>query len=77
MQQRTLPTDASGNQKPSAQRNVTDSDSHIVKRGEGWITSGYEGWNRTTGMGADGHQPQQPQAAQGNGAEGLRGNKRG
>jgi transposase len=37
MPQRTLPTDAAGNPKPSAQRNFTDPDSHILKGGDGWI----------------------------------------
>jgi hypothetical protein len=37
MPQRTLPTNAAGNPKPSAQRNFTDPDSHILKGGEGWI----------------------------------------
>ncbi|MFM9088383.1 MAG: IS1182 family transposase [Cyanobium sp.] len=37
MPQRTLPTDAAGSPKPSAQRNFTDPDSHILKGGDGWI----------------------------------------
>jgi transposase len=37
MPQRTLPTDAAGNPKPSAQRNFTDPDSHILKGSDGWI----------------------------------------
>jgi transposase len=37
MPARTLPTDAAGNPKPSAQRNFTDPDSHILKGGDGWI----------------------------------------
>jgi transposase len=37
MPQRTLPTDAVGNPKPSAQRNFTDPDSHILKGSEGWM----------------------------------------
>ena len=37
MPARTLPTDAAGNPKPNAQRNVTDPDSHILKVGDGWI----------------------------------------
>jgi len=37
MPQRTLPTDAAGNPKPSAQRNFTDPDSHILKASDGWI----------------------------------------
>ena len=37
MPQRTLPTDATGKPKPSAQRNFTDPDSYILKGGDGWI----------------------------------------
>jgi transposase len=37
MPARTLPSDATGNPKPSAQRNFTDPDSHILKGGDGWI----------------------------------------
>ena len=37
MPARTLPTDAAGNPRPSAQRNFTDPDSHILKGGDGWI----------------------------------------
>jgi transposase len=37
MPQRTLPTDAAGTPKPQAQRNFTDSDSHILKGSDGWI----------------------------------------
>ena len=37
MPARTLPTNAAGNPKPSAQRNFTDPDSHILKGGDGWI----------------------------------------
>jgi len=37
MPQRRLPTDAAGHPKPSAQRNFTDPDSHILKGGDGWI----------------------------------------
>jgi transposase len=37
MPQRTLPTDAAGNPKPQAQRNFTDTDSHILKGSDGWI----------------------------------------
>ena len=37
MPQRTLPTDAAGKPKPSAQRNFTDPDSHILKGSDGWI----------------------------------------
>lgn len=35
MPQRTLPTDAAGNPNPSAQRNFTDLDSHILKGSDG------------------------------------------
>jgi hypothetical protein len=34
---RQLPTDAAGIPRPSAQRNFTDPDSHILKGSEGWI----------------------------------------
>lgn len=34
---RQLPTDAAGMPRPSAQRNFTDPDSHILKGSEGWI----------------------------------------
>jgi transposase len=37
MPHRQLPTDAAGNPKPEAQRNFTDSDSHIFKGSDGWI----------------------------------------
>ena len=37
MPQRALPTDAASNPKPSAQRNFTDPDSHILKGNDGWI----------------------------------------
>jgi transposase len=37
MPQRQLPSDTSGNPKPQAQRNFTDSDSHILKGADGWI----------------------------------------
>jgi hypothetical protein len=37
MPQRRLPTDATGNPKPQAQRNFTDPDSHILKGADGWI----------------------------------------
>jgi transposase len=37
MPQRTLPTDAAGKPKPSAQRNFSDPDSHILKGSDGWI----------------------------------------
>lgn len=35
--QRTLPTDEAGNPNPSAQRNFTDPDSHILKGSDGWM----------------------------------------
>ncbi len=37
MPARTLPSDAAGNPRPSAQRNLTDPDSHILKGSDGWI----------------------------------------
>ena len=37
MPQRQLPSDTSGKPKPQAQRNFTDSDSHIFKGADGWI----------------------------------------
>jgi hypothetical protein len=37
MPQRTLPSDAAGNPKPQAQRNLTDPDCHILKGSDGWI----------------------------------------
>jgi transposase len=37
MPQRTLPTDSAGNPRPSAQRNFSDPDSHILKGSDGWI----------------------------------------
>ena len=37
MPQRTLPTDAAGHPKPSAQRNFTDPNSHILKGADGWL----------------------------------------
>ncbi len=37
MPQRMLPTDAAGNPRPSAQRNFTDPDSHILKGSDLWI----------------------------------------
>ena len=37
MPQRTLPTDAAGNPNPSAQRNFTAPDSHILKGADGWM----------------------------------------
>jgi len=49
MPQRTLPTDAAGSPKPSAQRNFTDPDSHILKGGDGWI----QGYNAQAAVDAD------------------------
>jgi hypothetical protein len=49
MPRRTLPTDAAGNPKPSAQRNFTDPDSHILKGGDGWI----QGYNAQAAVDAD------------------------
>jgi hypothetical protein len=37
MPARTLPSNTAGNPRPSAQRNFTDPDSHILKGGDGWI----------------------------------------
>ena len=37
MPSRNLPTTAAGDPKANAQRNFTDSDSHILKGGDGWI----------------------------------------
>ena len=37
MPKRTPPTDAARNPRPSAPRNFTDPDSHILKGGDGWI----------------------------------------
>ena len=49
MPQRMLPTDATGNPKPTAQRNFTDSDSHILKGADGWI----QGYNAQAAVDAD------------------------
>ena len=49
MPQRTLPTDAAGNPKPSAQRNFTDPDSHILKGSDGWI----QGYNAQAAVDGD------------------------
>jgi transposase len=49
MPQRTLPTDAAGHPKASAQRNFTDPDSHILKGGEGWI----QGYNAQAAVDGD------------------------
>jgi transposase len=47
--QRTLPTDAAGSPRPSAQRNFTDPDSHILKGGGGWI----QGYNAQAAVDGD------------------------
>ncbi|MCP9883125.1 IS1182 family transposase [Cyanobium sp. Alchichica 3B3-8F6] len=57
MPQRTLPTDAAGNPKPTAQRNhrcaegfaYTDPDSHILKGADGWI----QGYNAQAAVDGD------------------------
>ena len=49
MPQRTLPTDAAGHPKASAQRNFTDPDSHILKGGDGWI----QGYNAQAAVDGD------------------------
>jgi len=49
MPQRTLPTDAAGNPQPSAQRNFTDPDSHILKGADGWI----QGYNCQAAVDSD------------------------
>jgi len=49
MPQRMLPTDAAGNPKPSAQRNFTDPDSHILKGSDGWI----QGYNAQAAVDGD------------------------
>lgn len=49
MPQRTLPTDAAGHPKASAQRNFTDPDSHILKGGESWI----QGYNAQAAVDGD------------------------
>jgi hypothetical protein len=49
MPQRMLPTDATGNPKPTAQRNFTDSDSHTLKGADGWI----QGYNAQAAVDAD------------------------
>lgn len=49
MPHRQLPTDAAGRPKPSAQRNFTDSDSHILKGGDGWI----QGYNAQAAVDGD------------------------
>jgi hypothetical protein len=47
--QRTLPTDAAGHPKPTAQRNFTDPDSHILKGSAGWI----QGYNAQAAVDGD------------------------
>ena len=49
MPQRTLPTDAAGNPNPSAQRNFTDPESHILKGSDGWI----QGYNAQAAVDGD------------------------
>ncbi|MFM2158936.1 MAG: hypothetical protein RLZZ124_1410 [Cyanobacteriota bacterium] len=49
MPQRTLPTDATGNPKPQAQRNVTDPESQILKSADGWI----QGYNAQAAVDGD------------------------
>ena len=49
MPQRQLPTDATGNPKPQAQRNFTDPDSHILKGADGWI----QGYNCQAAVDSD------------------------
>ena len=49
MPQRTLPTDATGNPKPQAQRNVTDPDSQILKSADGWM-QGYNAQAAVAGV---------------------------
>uniref|UniRef100_UPI003F6A504F IS1182 family transposase n=1 Tax=Vulcanococcus sp. TaxID=2856995 RepID=UPI003F6A504F len=49
MPTRTLPSDAAGNPKPSAQRNFTDPDSHILKGSGGWI----QGYNAQAAVDGD------------------------
>ena len=51
MPQRTLPTDATGNPKPQAQRNVTDPESQILKSADGWI----QGYNAQAAVDGDHH----------------------
>ena len=49
MPQRTLPTDATGNPKPQAQRNFTDPDSQILKAADGWM----QGYNAQAAVDGD------------------------
>ena len=49
MPQRQLPTDASGNPKPQAQRNFSDPDSHILKGADSWI----QGYNAQAAVDGD------------------------
>lgn len=49
MPSRQLPTDAAGHPKPTAQRNFTDPDSHILKGSAGWI----QGYNAQAAVDGD------------------------
>jgi len=49
MPPRAIPSDAAGNPKPQAQRNFTDSDSHILKGADGWI----QGYNCQAAVDSD------------------------
>lgn len=49
MQQRNLPSDAAGNPKLSAQRDLTDAHSHIIKGSDGWI----QGYNSRASVDGD------------------------
>lgn len=49
MPHRQLPTDAAGHPKPTAQRNFTDPDSHILKGSAGWI----QGYNAQAAVDGD------------------------
>ena len=49
MPQRTLPTDATGNPKPQAQRNVTYPESQIGKSADGWM----QGYNAQAAVDGD------------------------
>ncbi|MFS6826475.1 transposase [Cyanobium sp. ATX-6F1] len=49
MPHRHLPTDATGNPKPQAQRNFSDPDSHILKGSDGWI----QGYNAQAAVDGD------------------------
>ena len=60
MPQRTLPTDAAGSPKPSAQRTFTDPDSHILKGCDGWPGLQLPGGGRWRSPGDHGDRRQQP-----------------